>query len=347
MLRRKFGSNSQNNIIIYQSSKREVPNSVTNDALGGWGANYVDNKSKWDSTTGIGYLYFDGVVARIPDSVFEQNSTMTAILYMPDTVTSIGSRSFYFSESNTTLRSKLQSVNFSHNIRFIGRRAFQSNRRLEKALLPNTLEYMYEYVFETCAQKLSEVSIGENFKFFKYSTDSTSSNKGEGCFGLCYNLTTVHWNAINCEDFVLANYSPFSMSSIGLQSNGSTVAPNITTVTFGDKVQNIPGSLFWKCEKISNDIHIPASVTRIGDRAFQQCLGIKNVYCHCKTPPKIEPSDGSNFTANDKKNCVFRYFDSTWKLLNLTIYVPEESVNLYKNDANWSLYSSMIKAYKY
>lgn len=32
MLRRKFGSNSQNNIIIYQSSKREVPNSVTNDA---------------------------------------------------------------------------------------------------------------------------------------------------------------------------------------------------------------------------------------------------------------------------------------------------------------------------
>jgi hypothetical protein len=336
MLRRRFNSYNQNNIIIYQSTKREVPK-ITTDALGGWGANYVDSKSTWDSTSGIGHLYFDGSITRIPDYSFEQNSTMIAILYIPETVTSIGANVFYFNESGTTLRSKLQSVNFNNSIRIIGKRAFQNNRQLEKAILPNSIEYIYEYVFNACAQKLSEVTIGENFKKFLNSSGNQNENNGSGVFGLCYQLKTVHWNAINCEDFVLASKSPFTADSMAITE------PPITTVTFGDKVKNIPGSLFWKCSKITGTIEIPESCERMGDRAFQACHGVKIFKIHAKNPPKIEPSDGSSFTSSDGKNAVFRYFDTSWKVMNTTIYVPSESINLYKTDSNWSIYSNIIK----
>jgi hypothetical protein len=261
---------------------------------------------------------------------------MIAILYIPETVTSIGAYVFHFNESGTSLRSNLQSVNFNNSIKFIGDRAFQNNRQLEKAILPNSIEYIFEYCFNCCAQKLNEVTIGENFIKFLNTSDTSRKNTASGLFGLCYQLKTVHWNAINCEDFTSQAYSPFTTDSMGITSP-------ITTVTFGDKVKNIPGSLFWKCSNLTGTIEIPESCERIGDRAFQACHGVKIFKIHAKTPPRIEPSDGSSFTSSDGKNAVFRYFDTSWKVMNTTIYVPSESINLYKTDSNWSIYSNIIK----
>lgn len=344
MFRRRYSKSTtkpKNNIIIYQSTKREVPNIVA-DTLGGWGANYVDSKSTWDSTSGIGYLYFDANITRIPDYSFKQNSTMIAILYIPETVTSIGAFVFHFNETGTSLRSNLQSVKFNNSIKFIGDRAFQNNRQLEKVILPNSVEYIFEYCFNCCAQKLNEVTIGKNFKKFlntsDTSPDESRKNTASGLFGLCYQLKTVHWNAINCEDFTSQAYSPFTTDSMGITSP-------ITTVTFGDKVKNIPGSLFWKCYNLTGVIEIPESCERIGDRAFQACHGVNSFKIYAKTPPRIEPSDGSSFTSSDGKNAVFRYFDTSWKVMNTTIYVPSESLESYINDANWSVYASVIKPF--
>ena len=335
MLSRRRFYNSKNNIIIYQSTKREVPN-IVSDTLGGWGANYVDSESTWDSTSGIGYLYFDANITRIPDYSFQQNSTMIAILYIPETVTSIGAYVFHFNETGTTLRSNLQSVKFNNSIKFIGDRAFQNNRQLEKAILPNSIEYIFEYCFNCCAQKLNEVTIGENFIKFLNTSDTSRKNTASGLFGLCYQLKTIHWNAINCEDFTSQTDSPFTSDSMGITSP-------ITTVTFGDKVKNIPGSLFWKCSNLTGTIEIPESCERIGDRAFQACHGVNSFKIYAKTPPRIEPSDGTSFTSSDGKNAVFRYFDTSWKVMNTTIYVPAESLNAYKTDPNWSVYASIIK----
>jgi hypothetical protein len=104
--------------------------------------------------------------------------------------------------------------------------------------------------------------------------------------------------------------------------------------------------MFFKCTGIKS-ITIPASCTSIGDRAFQACTGLTKVTINATTPPKIKPGQdagGNAFSASDGKNCVFRYYDSKWKVLPLTIYVPAASVSKYKADANWSVYSSVIKA---
>lgn len=341
MLSRRRFYNSKNNIIIYQSTKREVPNIVA-DTLGGWGANYVDSESTWDSTSGIGYLYFDANITRIPDYSFQQNSTMIAILYIPETVTSIGAYVFHFNESGTSLRSKLQSVNFNNSIKFIGDRAFQNNRQLEKAILPNSVEYIFEYCFNCCAQKLNEVTIGENFIKFLNTSDTSRKNTASGLFGLCYQLKTIHWNAINCEDFTSQTDSPFTSDSMGITSP-------ITTVTFGDKVKHIPACLFWKCHNITNTIVIPESCGRIGDRAFQECIGLRTVIVKAKTPPLLTPetyesNPNAAFSNSDGKNAVFRQYTTSWIVMpNLTIYVPSESLNAYKTDKNWSVYASIIK----
>lgn len=422
MFKRRFITSKQNNVIIYQSTQREVPKTTVTDTLGGWGANYVESGSTWDSNTHIGYLYFDGIINRIPDNVFEQNSTMIAILYIPETVTSIGKKVFYFKEGGTTLRSNLSAVNFNNAIKEIGQRAFQNNRKLEKLILPNSIEFLYQFLCNGCVDNLSEVTIGENFERF-FNTEENPSldeNRGNGAFGLCTNLKTIHWNAINCKDFTKAEYSPFSLDSMGY-------AP-ITTVTFGEKVENIPNylfygcsnltgtielpetlenvnntcfyktninkviwnptnittayssttspfsldgmgqttssikyvrfgenvetipcALFWKCEKITNDIVIPQSVKTIGNRAFQACKGIKNVICRSITPPNIIPQDeNAGWVDSIKTNVVFKYYDSNdkkwYNLPKLEIYVPEISINEYKNDENWVVYENELKA---
>lgn len=355
MFKRRFNTSNQNNVIIYQSTQREVPKTTVTDTLGGWGANYVDSKSTWDSTSGIGYLYFDGTITRIPDRVFEQNSTMIAILHIPETVTSIGEKVFFFNESGTSLRSKLTTFNFNNEIEFIGARAFQQNRQLEKVILPNSVNYLYEFIFNGCAQKLSEVTFGENLLKFLYSSDTTTPkiNNGSGFFGQCYQLKTIKWNTINCADFVLSSRSPFTTESmIGPDSNGiidHTKNP-INNVYFGNKVEHIPGCMFWKCPNIQNTIEIPESCIRIGDRAFQACTGIREVKVYAKNPPLITPEDyeqnnNASFGSSDGKNAVFRhYVNSAWQVMsNLTIYVPSESLNAYKTDKNWSVYANIIK----
>lgn len=260
MLSRRRFYNSKNNIIIYQSTKREVPN-IVSDTLGGWGANYVDSKSTWDSTSGIGYLYFDANITRIPDYSFQQNSTMIAIIYIPETVTSIGAYVFHFNETGTSLRSNLQSVKFNNSIKFIGDRAFQNNRQLEKVILPNSVEYIFEYCFNCCAQKLNEVTIGENFIKFLNTSDTSRKNTASGLFGLCYQLKTIHWNAINCEDFTSQTDSPFTSDSMGITSP-------ITTVTFGDKVKNIPDYLFYGCSNLTGTIELPETLESVNNTCF-------------------------------------------------------------------------------
>lgn len=329
MLYRRRFYNSKNNIIIYQSTQREVPK-ITTDTLGGWGANYVDSKSKWDSTSGVGYLYFDANITRIPDYSFEQNSTMIAILYIPETVTSIGEKSFYFNESGTTLRSNLQSVNFNNGLKFIGARAFQNNRKLEKAILPNSIEYIYEYAFNCCAQKLNELTIGENFKKFLNSSDTSGKNTASGLFGLCYQLKTVHWNAINCGDFTSKTYSPFTTDSMGMTSP-------ITTVTFGDKVKNIPNYLFYECGSLTGTIELPETLENVNNTCFYKTnidkviwnpINITTLYNSSTSPFSLQ---GMGQTTSSIKYVRFGENVNTipcalfWKCENITndVVIPE------------------------
>lgn len=346
--RRLMGYGRKPNTYIIYSGEGKLTSPIT-DATE-WGANYIDSKSTWDPDTGIGIMQFDEPVQNIPPYAFSQSYSSTnrisSIIKLPKTVKNIGSHAFSFTESsNSNRKSLLTSVNLNEGLLKLDNRAFLSNRYLKKVVIPNTVEEIDKCVFNSC-YAIEEVTIGENVRKFTNSdiNGSTTLNIGTNLFGIgeiqgVYSkIKTVYWNAINCGDFTNAFYSPFTAK--GLYSNETTRESPITYVHFGNKVRNIPGSLFWKCHNITGSVFIPSSVERIGDRAFQECTGVTSFYVFAKNPPRIEPSDGPSFTSNDGKNSVFRYWNGTkWVVMNTIIYVPLDSLNAYKTDANWKIYA--------
>ena len=342
MFRRRYSKNKnkpKNNQIIYSATSKVTPVVTT-----GWGANFLSSESTFDPTTSIGVFMFDGDITTIPNGAFRQISNLTSIIYIPSTVHTIDTYAFRFDEANTSLRSQLQSICFNEGLLYINNRAFLSNRNLTEIKLPNSIYKIADYAFNGCINT-NKITFGEGFRMFTKSGNS-EYNDGSGVIWGA-KLDTVVWNSINCYDFIMSEYSPFTTSSI-VGSSEHEKNP-IKNVYFGDKVKNIPGAIFWKCPNISNDIVIPSSCERIGDRAFQACTGIRNVFVHATKPPKIEPNttSGTTFQNSDGKNAVFRHYsNNAWRILpNITIYVPSESLSAYINDANWSVYASVIKGF--
>ena len=337
LTRRRFYTSGLNTTTIkYTATERIVPSVTT-----GFGANYNNSKSVWDSRTGVGKIVFDGDVTTIPNSAFVDKTKLTAILEMPSTITTIGEHAFQYNVSYTGFKT----VNFNEGITTIQQRAFLANRGFTSIKLPNSLRFMYKFAFNTCGN-LKTVTFGEGMRLFYHDGSAAYSgyNVANGMFAATA-LETVYWNAIDCYDFVQAAYSPFTADSMGLSDITQSTIKN---VYFGDKVKHIPACMFWKCPNISNDIVIPASCERIGDRAFQACTGIRKVTVLAKTPPLLTPetyeqNPNAAFANSDGKNAVFRHYTTSWQVMpNLSIYVPAESVNAYKTDPNWSIYASII-----
>lgn len=72
-------------------------------------------------------------------------------------------------------------------------------------------------------------------------------------------------------------------------------------------------------------IHLPETITEIGERAMGGNINLKEVIIDAITPPSI----GTNVFASAHAD--------------LTIYVPDGSVDAYKSASNWSAYAGRIK----
>jgi len=121
-----------------------------------------------------------------------------------------------------------------------------------------SLSSTYSYGWKDYASSVKSVVIPEGL------TDMPSA-----AFGTCKNLTTVVWNAVSCAHFEGYSYAPFYNSS-------GEILKQITSFTFGANVQRIPAYL---CEDMSalTEIHIPSTVTVIGQSAFYGCTGLTGV----------------------------------------------------------------------
>ncbi|MBQ5726828.1 MAG: leucine-rich repeat protein, partial [Alistipes sp.] len=78
-------------------------------------------------------------------------------------------------------------------------------------------------------------------------------------------------------------------------------------------------------------ITIPDSVKTIGDRAFQSCSSLKEVYCKSLNPPSSLGWHG-----------IFGY-----RCPELKIYIPHESVDKYKSHPDWKKYADNIEGYDF
>jgi hypothetical protein len=97
-------------------------------------------------------------------------------------------------------------------------------------------------------------------------------------FSDCSILTTLNFNAINCDDFDYNEYNyipdwhPFYNCPI-------------STITIGNSVERIPN--YFAYNFLINSITIPNSVTSIGNSAFKNCSSLASVTCLANIPPSL------------------------------------------------------------
>ena len=110
------------------------------------------------------------------------------------------------------------------------------------------------------------------------------------------------------------------VTSIGSRAFWSYTS--LLSITIPSGVTSIGQEAFRYCRSLTS-IDIPSGVTSIGGFAFQNCSGLTKIVCNAMTPPTIKATT---------------FLGST-----CPIYVPSQSVETYKTDANWSTYASRIQ----
>lgn len=134
------------------------------------------------------------------------------------------------------------------------------------------------------------------------------------------------------DDTVLVPLIEGDITSIVIPSSATAInyyafarCDDLTSVEIPSSVEFIGYRAFTGCIALPS-ITIPSSVHTIGGEVFLDCLELESVTVLRNTPPDL----GENVFSNTSSS--------------LTIYVPAESVETYKEATNWSSYASKIQA---
>ena len=98
----------------------------------------------------------------------------------------------------------------------------------------------------------------------------------------------------------------------------------LVSIKIPESVSEIKSNAFLGCSSLTS-IEIPASVRKIEGWAFANCDKLRSFWCYATTPPEV----GDNFLSH---------------VQDVMIYVPKESVTLYKNAPGWEDLSRRIRA---
>lgn len=199
------------------------------------------------------YLYgnpYDNAYLAPDSSYLDLSGTIT----IPETVT-------------TTVTINGVPTEKTYHVAFIAQKAFKDCTGITGVNLPSGLTNIYDNAFEGCTG-LTSIDFPETMKYI-------GTRAFSGCSGISsilipenvtfigsyafadMNLTSIVWNAIDC---------PYSTG---------WDASNVTSLTIGDKVQQIPTALM-KNGKITS-LDLPLSVKKIGGYAFQNCTELTEV----------------------------------------------------------------------
>ena len=356
-----------NNEIWYTSTDGEVVMPYVTDAFD---ANIVSNTYR----NGKGVIKYDGDVTTIGYEAFRYCSSLTSVT-IPNSVTLIEKGAFVGCSSLTSLYGKFASADnrcwvvngvlehfipaglttytIPDGVTEIGYVAFSGCSNLTSVTIPDGVTTIGVCAFRDC-QSIASVTIPDNV-----------TTIGDGVFLSCYNLTefkgkfaedngrilvvdgTLIAFAPSCgakeytipDSVTIIEMSAFrdcqSLTIVTIPESVTTIrnyafydCSSLTSVTIPDSATLIGDYAFKKCSSLTS-VTIGNSVTSIGKGAFDVCGSLTSVYCKPTTPPA-----GGQYM-----------FDQSAS--GRKIYVPYNSVDVYKSAEYWSRYASDIVGYDF
>ena len=230
----------------------------------------------------------------------------------------------------------LESIVIPTNIKQIGSHAFANCNKLSLVTWNATNSKIGDAIFQNTASKIKCFNFGENVSVIPdllcdgmSSITSVTIPKNikiinKNVFRYCRNLTSVIWNAENCEPTMWGEYQNDWYKNKDLENNYyildsgkqdwymygpfSNISHKITSFKIGENVQHIPAYLCFGMSKAS--ITFPKNIQSIGEYALSEVYKVrfqgKVLQCN-------------NVFYNNKK-----WYDTI-------IYTPEEHLRYYKS----------------
>lgn len=143
----------------------------------------------------------------------------------------------------------------------------------------------------------------------------------------CDSSSEITQNEINLTNLVSVEIGNNCVTSIGTSAFQN--CSSLTSINIPSGVTSISERAFQYCSGLTS-IVIPDSVTSIGNSAFKNCSGLASITVSATKPPIL----GGNYAFATNYPYMSR---------GCPIYVPSQSVNVYKAANYWSEYASRIQ----
>ena len=233
-----------------------------------WHSSYTP----WYSNSGkIKTVIIEDGVTTIGDFAFSGCDSLTSIT-IPDSVTTIGDYAFSGCDS-------LTSVTIGDSVTTIGQNAFYCCTSLTSVTIGDSVTTIGDWAFCSC-EKLTAVTIPDGV-----------TTIGDNAFGSCYSLTSVtipdSVTTIGADAFSWCT----SLTGIHVAQNNPKYSSDEKGVLFNKSKTELiraPGGISGSCT-------IPASVTTIGDNAFDGCNSLTGIWVNENNPKYSSDEKGVLF----------------------------------------------------
>lgn len=296
-----------------------------------------------------GTMVFDGILESISWGAFKDNTDLLNITF-PSTVCNIADYAFSGCSNleridipnpgyvDTRIGScafrdcvNLVDLYMPEGVSYIGSGAFSNCPKLLYIVIPSSVKDIVRNPFANCSGIIS-INVNNNNVYDSRDNCNAIIETATNTLvvGNCNTIIPTSVTAIGYEAFcgcvnLRSIVIPENVVTIGESAFGGCVG--LTAITMHNSLTSIEDYAFQACSDLTS-IVIPENVVTIGQGAFWRCADLTTVTVLSLTPPMLDEVNGTP---------VFESCDNL-----VSIQVPIQSVELYKNADGWSEYADLI-----